>query len=384
MLRLIDVFMDSGPQVLLQLYVITTQNLSTENDISNVEAFTWSAFLNQENRLVLKQVISIISSLFSMGYALAGYHRCLRNQQYLFCINKSKRLLKPISWYSTIMQFLWYLFLITPRVLSMALFASTFRSWFFMIIFIHWLIMYFWILNLKTNYCLTSTSSKDYNAREEIFEKFYNFVCSFIYIFAYFNLKSGNTRYRYLTYYIIFYLENILFSVSYYCFSNEKNTFFKLSMLLIILVGFWIAILFQIIYYLYFHPAQDIKLCVKIQDKFHFIYVSSLLKQQQQKSSSINHQIESKNKSSACIYKTKSNSLNGDSETTRSFKSISINYKTTPRESIESIVSSMYHSIHHKQQPSLYGSCITLKNENVDEELKKIKFDMLKIKETSL
>ena len=392
MLRLIDVFMDSGPQVLLQLYVLTTQNLSNDKDISNVEAFTWSAFLNQENRLVLKQVISIASSLFSMGYALAGYHRCLRNQQYLFCVNKSKRLIKPISWYSTIMQFLWYLFLITPRVLSMALFASTFRSWFFMIIFIHWLIMYFWILNLKTNYCLTSSSSKDYNAREEIFEKFYNFVCSFIYIFAYFNLKSGKTRYRYLTYYIIFYLENILFSVCYYCFSSEKNSFFKLFMLLIILVGFWIAILFQIIYYLYFHPAQEIKLCVRIQDKFHFIHVSSLFKQQIKTQQSCSIIIQQSNKilinnnhksapTATGIYKPSAS----DSETTRSFKSISINYKSPSSDSIQSLVSSMYHSI-QKQQPSIYGSCITLRNEMEEEEedIRKIKFEMLKIKETSL
>lgn len=310
MLRLIDVFMDSGPQVLLQLYVITTQKLSNDNlDITNgggssvgaiaaltANSFdhhrshmllpqhhqsvapsmitTWSDFLNQENRLVLKQVFSISSSLFSMGYALAGYHRCLRNQQYLFCVNQNKQLIKPISWWATIMQFLWYLFLISPRVLSMALFASTFRSWFFMIIFVHLLIMYFWILNLKTNYCITSSSQ--YNAREEIFEKFYNFVCSFIYIFAYFNLKSGSTRYRYLVYYIIFYLENILFSISYYCFSNEKNQFFKIFMLSIILVGFWFAIIFQILYYLYFHPSQDIRLCVRKNKKLHFIHVNTL------------------------------------------------------------------------------------------------------------
>jgi len=40
----------------------------------------------------------------------------------------------------------WYLFLITPRVLALAMFAATFRSWFWIIIFAHWFGMLFWIL----------------------------------------------------------------------------------------------------------------------------------------------------------------------------------------------------------------------------------------------
>lgn len=258
MLRLIDVFMDSGPQVLLQLYVITTQNLN-DTGSANLIVFTFRDF--KTTSLEFKQFFSIFSSLLSMGYALAGYQRCLRNQQFIFCLETNKPLRRPMSWFSTIMQFLWYLFLIAPRVLAMAIFASTFRSWFFMIIFTHWLIMYSWILRLKTNYCITSESR--YNAREEIFEKFYDFVCSFIYIFVYFNLKSGSTRYRYLIYYIIFYSENLIFSISYFLFSKETNLIYKLSMLLVVIIGFWIAITFQIVYYLYCHPSQDFRICVK-------------------------------------------------------------------------------------------------------------------------
>lgn len=264
MLRLIDVFMDSGPQVLLQLYVITTQNLN-ESGSANLIVFTFRDF--KTTSLEFKQFFSILSSLLSMGYALAGYQRCLRNQQFIFCLETNKPLPRPMSWSSTIMQFIWYLFLIAPRVLSMAIFASTFRSWFFMIIFTHWLIMYFWILRLKTNYCITSPDFQSenyiYNAREEIFEKFYDFVCSFIYIFVYFNLKSGSTRYRYLIYYIIFYNENLIFSISYFFFSKEINLVYKLSMLLIVIIGFWVAITFQILYYLHCHPSHDIRICVR-------------------------------------------------------------------------------------------------------------------------
>jgi hypothetical protein len=109
MLRLIDVYLDSGPQVLLQLYVITTQNLNKVGS-ANLVVFTFKDF--QTTSVELKQLVSILSSLFSMGYALAGYHRCLRNQQFIFCLETNKPLPRPMSWLSTIMQFLWYLFLI--------------------------------------------------------------------------------------------------------------------------------------------------------------------------------------------------------------------------------------------------------------------------------
>ncbi|CAF0712513.1 unnamed protein product [Brachionus calyciflorus] len=271
MLRLIDVFLDSGPQVLLQLYVITTQNLN-EIGSAKIVVFTFKDF--QTTSTEIKQLISILSSLFSMGYALAGYHRCLRNQQFIFSLETNKPLPRPMRWISTIMQFIWYLILIAPRVLSMALFASTFRSWFFMIIFTHWLIMYFWILRLKTNYCITS--EEVYSAREQIFEKFYDLVCSFIYIFVYFNLKAGPTRYRYLIYYIIYYCENILFCTCYFLFSKEQNFAYKLSLLLIVVFGFWIAITFQIVYYLHCHPSHKIQVCVRESNKFYFIHKKML------------------------------------------------------------------------------------------------------------
>jgi hypothetical protein len=156
----------------------------------------------------------------------------------------------------------------------MALFASTFRSWFFMIIFTHWVIMYFWILRLKTNYCITSPDV--YNAREEIFEKFYDFVCSFIYIFVYFNLKAGRTRLRYLIYYLLFYSENVLFAACYFMFSKDTNFAYKLTLLLIVVLGFWLAISFQMVYYLYCHPSQDITVCVRRKSKFHFVHNETL------------------------------------------------------------------------------------------------------------
>jgi len=84
--------------------VITTQNLE-EYGSANLVVFTFKDF--QTTSLEIKQFVSILSSLFSMGYAMAGYHRCLRNQQFIFCLEQNKPLPRPMSWLSTFMQFLW-------------------------------------------------------------------------------------------------------------------------------------------------------------------------------------------------------------------------------------------------------------------------------------
>lgn len=47
-------------------------------------------------------------------------------------------------------------------------------------------------------------------------------------------------------------------------------------MLLIVVIGFWLAITCQIVYYLHCHPSHNIKLCVTNKSKFHFIYKERL------------------------------------------------------------------------------------------------------------
>ena len=44
-----------------------------------------------------------------------------------------------------------------------------------------------------------------------------------------------------------------------------------MAMLFIVFFGFWIAITFQIVYYLHCHPSQDIRVCVTKKKEFHFI-----------------------------------------------------------------------------------------------------------------
>ncbi|CAF1591320.1 unnamed protein product, partial [Adineta steineri] len=234
LLRVFDCFMDSGSQVILQLYIMLRLGSTSM----------------KFDTLFAKQCLSIISSLGSLAYALSGYSRCWRHMQLTHSPHgwpKGKAPPRLVSWWSTIIQWFWYLFLITPRVLALAMFAATFRSWFWIILVGHWFGMLFWILRFRTIFCISDTTK--YNPREAIFEKCYNLVCSYIFIFCYMNLRKGDTRLHYIGFYTIYYIENISFSIIYAIHSAETNSVFKYSLVTFVCVGFWFAIFFQFMYY---------------------------------------------------------------------------------------------------------------------------------------
>ena len=225
LLRVFDCFMDSGSQVTLQLYIMlrlgsTSMKCKLNNEPPQVMSLVLCSIVDN---LFLKQCLSIVSSLGSLAYALSGYSRCWRHMQLTHSPQgwpKGKPAPQLVSWWSTIIQWVrlrcfflymyvfflsfqfWYLFLITPRVLALAMFAATFRSWFWIIIFAHWCGMLFWVLRFvslvrllkalfdvllfflqRTIFCISDQTK--YNPREAIFEKCYNLVCSYIFIFCY-------------------------------------------------------------------------------------------------------------------------------------------------------------------------------------------------------
>ncbi|CAF4178880.1 unnamed protein product [Rotaria sp. Silwood2] len=260
LLRVFDCFMDSGSQVTLQLYIMLRLGSTSM----------------KFDTLFLKQTLSIVSSLGSLAYALSGYSRCWRHMQLTHSPQdwpKGKPAPQLVSWWGTIIQWFWYLFLITPRVLALAMFAATFRSWFWIIIFSHWFSMLFWILRFRTIFCISDQTK--YNPREAIFEKCYNLVCSYIFIFCYMNLRKGDTRTHYISFYTIYYIENIAFSIIYAIHSAESNTIFKYSLVTFVCCGFWLAILFQFLYYRFLHPSDHVRLSMK-QNVSSFVHIRAL------------------------------------------------------------------------------------------------------------
>ena len=64
---------------------------------------------------------------------------------------------------------------------------------------VHWGVMTLWIIIQRTDFCPSMCE-----------EALFNAVVGVVYIFCYFNLKEGRTRWRVLIYYVIAFFENTL------------------------------------------------------------------------------------------------------------------------------------------------------------------------------
>ena len=167
LLRLFECFMESAPQLVLQIYILIRDPRAakigaiTEETSANLEESE-----NPDVNRILKStilIVSVIASLISLAWSLVVYHRSLRytypNKKNLDCVG-------------SIFQFMWHFSSITARVIALSLFASVYQQWIWLVCLIHWLLMSGWVIVQRTQAC---------NTRCE--ETFFGFVLGAIYIF---------------------------------------------------------------------------------------------------------------------------------------------------------------------------------------------------------
>ncbi|KAF7692844.1 XK-related protein 4 [Silurus meridionalis] len=212
MLHLLATFLESAPQLVLQLCIII-----------------------QTHKLQAVQGMTAAASLVSLAWALASYQKALRD---------SRDDKKPVSYLAVIIQFCWHFFTIAARVVTFALFASVFQLYFGIFIVLHWCIMTFWIVHCETEFCVTKW--------EEIV---FDMVVGIIYIFSWFNVKEGHTRCRLFIYYLVILLENAALSTLWYLYRSPLGTdAFAVPALCVIFSSFFTGIVFMLMYYAFFHP----------------------------------------------------------------------------------------------------------------------------------
>jgi XK-related protein len=198
------------------------------------------------------QIVSCVSSLCSISWAMAAYQRALRAS----LPDKA-----DLGYVQLVLMFLWRIFTVGARVLALALFASCFVWQMFIVAGIHWLIMFVWIYVQKTKFC-----------RTKIEELFFDMVAACINIFDFFNLIEGHTRMRCLAYYGLVYAENAVMIVLYYVNSPNSQWYSYISMIAVLGL-FFFGILLQLVYYFVYHPnnyskdnKQHIKLCLTFNE----------------------------------------------------------------------------------------------------------------------
>nr|CAB06049.1 COS41.5 [Ciona intestinalis] len=161
MLRLFECFLESAPQLVLQLYIMIRV---------------------EEGDHILTGV-SACFSLLSLSWAMVAYTKALRAAA-------SQR--KKVSWPGIFLQTMWRCGMVVGRVVAIVLFATVFQEWTLLILGLHWFLMTAWLVAQKTDFCNTWYE-----------ERLFNAVIGIIYVFCFFNMKEGRSRCRAAFYYTV-------------------------------------------------------------------------------------------------------------------------------------------------------------------------------------
>ncbi|GAA6217377.1 XK-related protein 9 [Lates japonicus] len=212
MLKLFEAFLESVPQLLLQLCIVLSHNECS-----------------------VLQYFSMGFSFFNIAWALVDYRRCLRRSL--------PHIREMPSGLPTTIYLLYKLCTITSRILSysLLLILSTYTT---VALTVVWLLATTWTHLLKTNFC----SSKG-------LELLYRAVIGAILTFTFFNVKGQDTKVAMIIYYFLHSLINIMAPLLLALLRPETQT--ATSLLIVsglIFGGSVLGLVSLMLYYLLLHP----------------------------------------------------------------------------------------------------------------------------------
>lgn len=199
------------------------------------------------------QLAAMLVCLLSTSWALASFRR-----QHEFCdIDKV-----ILTWPGTIFRWLWRMGEVTARILSLAVFATAYHYWTFLVLGLHWatMLVCIWAAILGT------VHRKDFSRASHAV------ICvaiGYVYTFAHLNFSNHRARCRYVTYYSIIFLETCVL-VATWLLSNTSWRTNIISYYLVAVIGsaFLLSIISMSVYYGCFHipisrvPKGNSDVCV--------------------------------------------------------------------------------------------------------------------------
>jgi len=251
MLRLFECFMESAPQTILQLYILSLKFFACPKDPNQSHQLSRckdNIRIDENDTLDVEttaEIVSIFLSITSIAWGLVAYHKALR-------FSRSDKL--NVSHISCISIFLWRFFMLFPRVLLIALFASVFPAW-HLAVFIggHFFVMLVWTLVQPSGFCSSPVE-----------ERVFRFFAAVIHVFVFFNLLEGRTRFRSATFYTIAFIEQVAVVALWLCFASDHHSLTtKLTLIAVVFGSFFLGIFFMVFHYVKLHPNKaDIPLCL--------------------------------------------------------------------------------------------------------------------------
>ncbi|XP_062342425.1 XK-related protein 8-like [Osmerus eperlanus] len=217
MLRLIETFSESSPQLVLMLTVIIHRGV--------LEPIT---------------VLKTAGSVAAIALSVTMYHRSLR----AFLSDKTKQ-----TWVASFVYFLWNLFLIGTRVIALALFTSVLPCYFPAHFLSLWIILVFCAWRENTTFMESPGG-----------EQLFRATLGLIWYFSWFNVSAGRTKRKCLFYYSFITVDTCVLCCVWYWRITTDPPYFESSLppyavLIGMSVLYGLGLLFRVGYYKWFHPT---------------------------------------------------------------------------------------------------------------------------------
>lgn len=250
-LRLIESFMESAPQMILQLYIYI---VTAESD--------------PVYRIVVP--ISMLFSLVSLALAITDYHSAGKDTiHYMFNKNYPR-----LSWKGYFVIIFWQLCLIISRTLAFTLFATVFDLYLFAFLLCHYLLMLTWIYVRSYKMFKCEPVNNDEPDSGQIgcwkmrcwfwlhpFDFLTRNYCLEIVIaafnsFFFFNFIKEKSRLTWILYYMLQGIENLILIGLFFVFTDSPLKWNNIISFISTFVSFFLGMAFMGLYYHYFHPAK--------------------------------------------------------------------------------------------------------------------------------
>jgi uncharacterized membrane protein YhaH (DUF805 family) len=177
LLRLYHCFLHAAPQAIIQMMILLIHVSHPEKVPLNID-------------VIVIQSWTVVAALTSIAWSLTSYHRSVRYAR----DDKDK-----IKWGGTLVAFCWHLMSALSRVLALSLLASIFPAWMGCVCVLHWIVMSIW-LALSQHHPAACSSRCE--------ELFLSISLGLAYVLAFISPRDGPTRYIYLAYYLVCFMEN--------------------------------------------------------------------------------------------------------------------------------------------------------------------------------
>ncbi|XP_036371878.1 XK-related protein 8-like [Megalops cyprinoides] len=212
MLRLIETFCESAPQLTLMLYIML-----------------------RTNRARTMQYVSVAASTSSVAWMVVDYHRSLRS----FLPDKAQQ-----GWGSSVLYFLWNLLLIAPRVGAVALFASVLPAYIAVHFLSLWPALVLWAWRQETDFMDSAGG-----------EWLYRATVGLIWYFSWFNVTEGRTRGRSTIYHSLMVADGAILLLTWWWYRDPDLTqSYAGGLLLALPLAYLVGLLLKGLYYTCSHP----------------------------------------------------------------------------------------------------------------------------------